>query len=178
MTTTIARPIDSHELLDVAFELAEGARSDTFDTARLRRSVSTSYYALFHELTTAAATLLCGRGSDAEAQRNRVARWVSHTDLLALVRAVRDRSKPAGDVLLEPSAGLTMVAETFVLLQQWRHDADYNHEFGVTQPAAIRLASDASEAVATARELWAAGDESYLRFLRLMVGAVRIAKNR
>jgi uncharacterized protein (UPF0332 family) len=91
MTATVARPINSHELLDLAFELAEGARSDKFDSARLRRSVSTSYYALFHELTSAAAALLCGRGPDVKTQRHHVARWITHTDLLTLVQAVLDR---------------------------------------------------------------------------------------
>lgn len=178
MITTAARPISSHELLDLAFELAEDARSDTFDSVRLRRSISTSYYALFHELTLAAATLLCGRAPDAEGQRNEVARWVSHLDLLTLVRAVIDRKRPAGAALLEPTVGLAVIAENFVALQESRHRADYDHGYDPTRFEALDFAVRASEAVAAARELWAVGDESYLRFLRLMVGAVRIAKNR
>jgi hypothetical protein len=71
-----------------------------------------------------------------------------------------------------------MIAAAFVDLQERRHRADYDHGYRATQSAALDLADRASEAVAAARELWAAGDESYLRFLRLMVGAVRIAKNR
>lgn len=174
---TAARALDAHGLLDVAFELADVAISDRFDSARLRRSVSTSYYALFHELTFAAAALLCGEDAAGETQRNQVVRWISHTDLFALAHAVLDPKRPAGNILA-PSVGLGRIAEIFISLQEWRQWADYDHGFVVMRVDASRLAMEASEAIATARELWAEGDEAYLRFLRLMVGAVRIAKNR
>src|SRR5262249_1492341 len=54
------RPIRAYELLDIAYELAgAGAGPGKPKTAKLRRSISTSYYALFRELAYSAACLLC-----------------------------------------------------------------------------------------------------------------------
>jgi hypothetical protein len=174
-----ARPILSHELRNLAYELAGlGAGRGKPKTIKLRRSISTSYYSLFHELTYSAAMLLCGDGPGAEVQRNRVVRWISHTDLLALTQAVLDPKKAAAAALGQPSPGLTQVADTFVDLQELRELADYDYSYDVSRSVAMDAAQQASDALERAWDMWKNDDESYLRFLRLMVGAVRIAKNR
>jgi hypothetical protein len=102
-----ARPIHSYELLDLAYELAgRDAGRVELSTTRLRRSISTSYYALFHQLIYSAARLLCGEEADAQSERNTVVRWISHTDVVALARAIRDSRQPIAAVLPSPSPEL------------------------------------------------------------------------
>lgn len=175
----IVQPIYSDELLDVAYKLAgDEASHGSPNTTALRRSISTSYYALFHELVYASARLLCGEGPDAESERNAVARWMSHTDMVALARAVREEKPPIATVLATPSDSLRQVVTTFADLQQQRERADYDYGFAVSRPVALQAAAAAEEAIEKAKQMWERQDGSYLRFLRLMVGAVRIAKNR
>jgi len=174
-----AHPIHAYELLDLAYELAGlGAGRGKPKMEWLRRSISTSYYALFHELAYSAACLLCGEDGVAEPQRNRVVRWISHTDVLTLVQAVRDPKKPIAGVLLRPAPNLVRVGNTFVNLQERREQADYDYAFGVSRAVAVDSANLAEDAIGRARDMWNAEDESYLLFLRLMIGAVKIAKNR
>jgi hypothetical protein len=59
-----------------------------------------------------------------------------------------------------------------------RHRADYDYELDITRQEAVRIVQDAEGAVARVRRLWRAGDPSLQLFLRLMVGAVKIAKTR
>jgi uncharacterized protein (UPF0332 family) len=173
------RAINYGELVALAYELAGlGAGPGRPQTVKLRRSISTSYYALFHYLAVSAAMLLCGEERSAEAQRNRVARWISHSDVLTLAQAVLDPRRPVAGVLLRPAPDLRRVAEAFVSLQRSREDADYDHQGDVSRAVALEAADSAADAIDRADQLWNAEDESYLLFLRLMIGAVRIAKSR
>lgn len=81
------RPIQPRELLDLADELAgRGAGAGKPRTIRLRRSISTAYYAVFHEVSFRAVTRLLGTAAWGPTEAS-VARWVTHTDLEALARA-------------------------------------------------------------------------------------------
>jgi hypothetical protein len=96
--------------------------------ASLRRAVSTSYYALFHLLTSEASDRLI-TGAGRRDLRALVRRAFEHS---VMIQACREFSKPnAGR--LESGLGGTVVpaalkdvAQVFVDLQQARHDADYN----------------------------------------------------
>lgn len=70
------------------------------------------------------------------------------------------------------------VAEAFVALLSARHDADYNHDYDIKRADALSWIATARDAVDTVRRLRAADDASFRRFLKLMVGAVRIARSR
>lgn len=96
--------------------------------ASLRRSVSTAYYALFHLLVEDASRLLIGGNVPHRVElRMSLARAFGHADMKKVASAFKSRSPPlewrraAGQV----SADLKLVAETFVELQQVRHEADY-----------------------------------------------------
>jgi uncharacterized protein (UPF0332 family) len=101
------------DLLDAAIELY---RIKPETQAALRRSVSTAYYALFHLIIETACE------NWPEPQRSRVARQFEH-------KRMKDVSADTGDKRpATPSsaqAGLVVVANTFVQLQQNRHTADY-----------------------------------------------------
>jgi uncharacterized protein (UPF0332 family) len=173
------RPIHYNELIDLAYELAGfEAGPGRPRTIKLRRSISTSYYALFHYLGTSAAQLLCGAESATDAQRNRVVRWIAHTDVLTLCEAVLNPRRPVAGVFLQPAEDLRRIANAFVGLQEAREKADYDHQFDVRRAEALEIAHTAADAIERADRLWSAEESSYMLFLKLMVGAVRIAKNR
>lgn len=95
---------------------------------RLRRAVSAAYYALFHLLTEEGAGLVC-RGR-LGVLRPVVRRMFDHRTARTICEAfVRgrfprpwDRAAPGSPVPKD----LVLVAETFVLLQEKRHSADYD----------------------------------------------------
>lgn len=178
-----ARPIQPDELILLAEKLvpADAGRGRP-RTVELRRAVSTAYYALFHELISQATTELIGTPAGAP-QRSQVSRWFAHSDITALAVAATGTSaggpsRALATALGTPSPELVRVAEAFVALQSARHDCDYNHEYDIKRADTLSWIATARDAVSTVRRLQAAGDASLQRFLRLMVGAVRIAKVR
>jgi hypothetical protein len=98
------------ELLDVSRKLVS---NEPVTEAALRRAVSSAYYALFHLLIEES----CGNWLHAT-HRPRLSRQFDH-----------GRMKAASDALAKKSARGTdafVVANTFVYLQQRRHEADYD----------------------------------------------------
>jgi hypothetical protein len=98
------------DLLGVAVELL---RVVPETQATLRRSVSTAYYALFHLIIETACM------NWPKPQRGRVARQFDH-------KRMKEMSAEAAKKRPGAHAGLTVVATTFVELQQNRHLADYD----------------------------------------------------
>lgn len=114
------------DLLEQADHLSKRERQRPRQ-ASLRRSVSCSYYALFH-LLTAEATALVGPNLTIDAA-HRVQRWFDHGEMK---RVCGMFSKPAAPQQLDAilgtpvSADLQSVAQSFIQLQEARQDADYN----------------------------------------------------
>lgn len=175
------RPIQPAELLRLAAELAgEGGGRGKPQTIKLRRSISSSYYALFHELTFRAALRATGaEASDWSPREAGVARWIAHNDLKDLSRAAMGEAKPALGAALRPlDPKVIDLASSFVSLQDARHEADYNDYFDVSKASALLYQRTAVSAVNLSRTLYRAQDASYLRFLALAIGAVKVAKDR
>ncbi len=136
------------DLLEQAEHLA---RRDTTrpKQASLRRAVSTAYYALFHLLVReATAAVVSDKGL-----RKLVPRAFDHSDMRQGCRpfaagALPDHLKAvtAGDVPND----LKAVAESFIELQQRRHEADYN----VAQTFSRQVALALVERVRAAFEAW------------------------
>jgi hypothetical protein len=63
-------------------------------------------------------------------------------------------------------------------LQDARHGADYDDFFAVSKAATLSLVDAARSSVDSAKALEASAEASYLRFLGLAVGGVKIAKVR
>jgi len=173
------RFIQSVELLTLADELAgRGAGRGKPRTIALRRAISTAYYAVFHVLGQHTATRLIG-GSGWTTVHASVARWITHTDLAALADAANGR----GNAALQRALGavdprLADLAQDFIDLQAARHGADYDDYFDVSKAATLSYVDAARRAVTDADVLYTAGEQSYLRFLGLAVGGVKVAKNR
>jgi hypothetical protein len=100
------------DLLDAAIELY---RIKPETQATLRRSVSTAYYALFHLIIETACE------NWPQPQRSRVARQFEHKRMKDVSADTADK-RPATPSSAQ--AGLIVVANTFVQLQQNRHTAD------------------------------------------------------
>lgn len=174
-----SRPIYPEELLALADELVgRGAGSGRPRTIRLRRGISTAYYAVFHELSAAiVVAVIAPQSWDARAAG--VARWIAHTDLAALSRAATGSgNKALRTALGAVSQDTERIAQAFLDLQDERHQADYDDLYEVTRAKATSFVDVARDAVARSNRLTANGDADYKRFLALGLGAVKIAKDR
>ena len=132
--------------------LRRGPRSE----AKLRRAISTAYYALFHLLTYEATRKLAGRTPVAAEVR----RWFEHREMVKVAKHfLASGTKPQR---LQPllrhvavSADLRIVAMAFKNLHQWREHADYDIDkkvdkrFGERAVTAMREALQAWNRVRT-----------------------------
>lgn len=111
------------DLLVLAGHLAHPSTNDP-EQAWLRRSVSTSYYALFHLLIGDAVH--CWNGS--AAARLGLERAFGHDNMKRVCQAVSQSSwKGWSDPSPPVPPELKSVAKAFVSLQQDRHQADYDN---------------------------------------------------
>jgi hypothetical protein len=86
--------------------------------ASLRRAVSAAYYALFHYLIDESTRFLVA-GKQRDALRRQLARSFDHAHMKRAAQAFVSSS--AG-----PTTTLADVASAFILLQEARHEADYD----------------------------------------------------
>ena len=109
------------DLLDQAYHLANMDSGEP-KQASLRRAVSTAYYALFHLLIDEAV----GNWGIAR-QRSVLARTFDHGKMKKVCEDHVNQFFSSGS----PAAGLQLmkVAQTFAMLQQRRHTADYDNGF-------------------------------------------------
>ena len=98
--------------------------------ASLRRAVSSAYYAVFHLLVDESTRLLVS-GKGRAPLRGALSRSYSHGAMRDVARSFMGGApvEPYRDVLTGRTipVDLRNVAEAFVLLQQARHDADYDN---------------------------------------------------
>lgn len=108
--------------------------------ASLRRAVSTAYYAVFHLLIDAASRFVV-RGSNRAELRYAVTRAFDHGEMKSAANSFKGGTLPS---TLQAAAGgpippeLRRLCETFIELQQARHEADYD----LTREFARREAQD------------------------------------
>jgi uncharacterized protein (UPF0332 family) len=112
--------------------------------ARLRRVISTAYYALFHLLVHEAAGLFARDRS----VRSSLARVYSHSEILRAsmnFSMERVKSPKALDGVDVPPE-LRRVATAFVALQEARHQADYNATMTFTKNNALDFVEQSERA--------------------------------
>lgn len=137
--------------------------------ASLRRSVSSSYYALFHLLTEDAARRLV-RSSDRGAHRELVRRAFSHGTMREACSRFSKGATPSGPA----GAGVTVsqdvrdVASAFVSLQENRNLADYSVATTVTRVRAQDAVRLAGEAFAAWRRVRGGADADLLLLAMLL----------
>lgn len=141
-------PIDPAKLIAEA-KRALPKRKGRPQSVKLRRAVSTAYYALFHSICRQTADHLLPSGSTDD--RLRVARSFGHRDIKMVCEWIAGRAKT--NDTLEPLVKRLMntvisdVAMAFIDLQESRHDADYNHLEPFSQQATSAVVSDAEAAI-------------------------------
>jgi hypothetical protein len=138
--------IDPRQLIGVARLFAAPPRRGARQQAKLRRSISSAYYALFHHLIESATTELIG-ADRRQPSYGIVYRSFEHGDLR---KACAQAQLPTLSKELEKAVGFPRFgvdihecATFFVELQQARHEADYN-------PTAKSSLSDTRSAIAKA----------------------------
>lgn len=107
--------------------------------ADLRRAVSTAYYALFHAVAKDAADMLVGVG------RNRPDKAWTHAYRALQHGEARNACKEARNLAFP--ATLISCAETFIALQQERHDADYDPDHRILRADALNAINMAEQAI-------------------------------
>lgn len=118
--------------------------------ANVRRSISSSYYALFHLLGEEYA-LAVASGSDHRMTRFRVRRVIEH---VAVKAASRDALRRVGSLVEMtigelPSVHLKTVATEFVWLQDARFTADYDLSVSVPRQRALDAMFRADRAISS-----------------------------
>ncbi|MGH6873066.1 MAG: hypothetical protein ACREHE_16345 [Rhizomicrobium sp.] len=156
--------INHDHLLEVAGELATQRGQGAPRQARLRRSISTSYYAAFHRLVAGATDLLIGQAERGSERYALVYRSFEHRHMLEACKKISpDASR---------GAEIRRCASLFKELQNARHDADYN-------PGKRIAMLDAQSALAKARQaidaIAAAPDQDRRFFLTFLLAKSRSA---
>ena len=140
----------SDDLLAHAWELAVSALDEAVMHEVLRRrAVSDNYYALFHRINQDAVALLA---PNVPQQTNyRIQRWLDHAEL----KRVCGRFLPTK--LDQPLLGLIgdsappdlqFVARSVVVLQEARHNADYDLGYTLSFDDTLNLLDSATTAIA------------------------------
>jgi uncharacterized protein (UPF0332 family) len=126
--------------------------------ARIRRSISTSYYALFHFLLEEAGKRLIGSHNDLSARRRIFIRTFTHAVIKTTLDKVRSHNiDPAmADFLRQPGAMTGPVASPafaqnmarrFYDAQTKRHDADYDLNKALSEADASLLIWETERAI-------------------------------
>ena len=133
-----------------------GQASDLIDSDRgrpkqvdLRRSISASYYAVFHTLTQSSVRLLIS-GSRHQL-RARLLRGYPHSRLRKVCTSVANGNRPKGLLDIYPStplpSNLRELSELFVTLQEERHEADYDNLRSFLKADAETILNSANRAI-------------------------------
>lgn len=133
------------DLLRIADELAAHGGAGRPRQAYLRRSLSTTYYALFHGLAKLCADELIGVTRAETEPWVRVYRALDHADAKKALR--QDRLRHIGQAM-------QMFADVFVDLQERRHVADYDpRPFPYSRRSVRGYVQQARQALATLDQL-------------------------
>jgi hypothetical protein len=125
--------------------------------ARIRRSISTSYYALYHFLSEEIATRLIGSHNALRRRRRIFVRSLTHAGIKAALekfrkpnvdQSVADFMRGAGGNAMVASPPYTQnLATAFCDSQAKRHDADYNLNEPLSERDAKLLAARIENAI-------------------------------
>lgn len=177
------------ELLRAAGRLLARRRSQRgkLASARIRRSISTSYYALFHFLLEEAGWTLIGSHNDLRRRRRTLGRVFTHKGMKTALEKVRganvntsvaDLLRPRGSsaaVVAVPKFARDMAA-AFSDAQAMRHEADYDLNALLSEQDARLLRARVKRAISGWRAARGAADKDFkhaLCMLMLVKGQLR-----
>ena len=157
------------QLLTVARKLAIEPSEEAFQ-ASPRRSLSTTYYALFHLLVEEAVATLVP--STPPGLRSRVSRTFVHNEINKVCGQFSKPLNPELKALLPAGVpdDLRLVAETFSQLQQVRHRADYDPDFVTIRSFALLRINEAARAFSAWQRV-RSSDEANVFLTALAFGA-------
>lgn len=114
----------------------EQGRRGRLPSARIRRSISTSYYALFHFVVDEVGRHLLGTANATQKRRRLLARTITHNGIRSALDKIRGQNADAsiadfvgpgiGNEPFQPPRFAKEFARLFADAQSKRHDADYN----------------------------------------------------
>ena len=143
----------ANDLLEQAHHLANREPKRP-KQASLRRAVSTAYYALFHLLTSEAA-----ENWKRTAERNTLARMFDHGPMgnvcAAKHKQLQDHfnTNPPHNRQFDVLKHLQPIANTFVLMLQHRHSADYDGDTKWSRTDVLEKIESVEAAFASWREI-------------------------
>jgi hypothetical protein len=148
--------------------------------ARVRRSISTTYYALFHFLVEEATRGLIGTKNDRRRRRRVLARSFTHSGMKTALEKVRkDQVDPNFSDFFRPGAQqggpvdspafVRTIATAFPDAQAKRHDADYDLNAPLSEQDAVFLASRVERAILQWRQATTAADKEFKQALCLLM---------
>lgn len=172
------------ELLDVALGLVtrRPGQPGKLSRAKVRRSISTSYYALFHFLLDDLTYKVAGSGAALSKQRRILARTITHTGLKTALNKIVGATV---DTSIQDFMGLPNnvppryarnLARTFVDAQTKRHDADYDMNKALTELDTRLLQARVKDAITNWRAANSKTDKAFkhtLSILMLLKGQLR-----
>ena len=135
-------PVSPGRLIDVATLLTLSSRDVPEHQERLRRAVSTAYYAMFHTLANFNAQALIG---DAPNDSNDVAAW-NRTYRALEHGTARSRFQNSSHMASFPDT-VREFGDTFSRLQRERQTADYNPDITFTVSGALWTIDQARQAI-------------------------------
>ncbi len=115
--------------------------------ANLRRSVSSSYYALFHRLVEDGAAK-ASRASQKSPLWHLVARKFDHGSMKQVSQDLARKASWIASTGIAMPAELFSVSAAFVFLQEERHRADYDRQTRFTRARAFEAVERAENAIA------------------------------
>jgi hypothetical protein len=176
----MGKPVPLHDQLVLQAEHLASKDPKRPYQANVRRSVSASYYALFHYLVFQATSLLAGKTAADDPFRLLLSRAFDHGEMARASKAFSSgwgALPPAIQPFLvarRVHPDVSAVAQAFLDLQDERHRADYDI-------SALLLRQDAVAAVARARtaiQVWqgVAKEESARGYLTCLLCFAKVAK--
>jgi len=127
-------------------------------SARIRRSISTTYYALFHFVLEEVGNRVVGTSNDLRVRRRILARTITHKGAKTTFDKMRGanvdtsvadfvRPKGHGGGAVATPAFVQTLAKTFIDAQAKRHDADYDLNTPLSENDARLLRSRVRRAI-------------------------------
>jgi hypothetical protein len=140
-------------LLDEAKAPLQGSSRGRPRQAKLRRCVSTAYYAVFHALIDLTLREVVGHANSRRAIGLRLRRTISHKTIADVAKSFASDKQP--DYLVElrgarawpPGPDVVRLCTSVVELQRSRHDADYNFSINFDVQEVKRLVALADESL-------------------------------
>jgi hypothetical protein len=177
------------ELLSAALRLVRrrSGQRGRLSNARIRRSISTSYYALFHFLLDEGGNRLIGSSNDLLRRKRVFVRTFTRAGIKTALDKVRGTNvdQAVADFLRQPGAAAgpvlcpafaQVLAKSFADAQAKRHDADYDLNKQLSETDARLLRSRVKRAIDAWRAADAPSDRDFkhaLCMLMLLKGQLR-----